>query len=258
MPDPHRSESLSPPGAVTRAGIYARVTWTLVSYVVVQSLVLGVAAIPGAWAIHAVHPLLPKATWLRVVVYAVGLVPTFIVFAVALMACTAGATKVFGWRPRAGQEMAVREFGWPVLSWARCGMLTHVVRVLAGEVLRGSPLWTLFLRLNGARMGRRVWINSTDIVDHNLLEFGDDVVVGSGVHLSGHTVERGVVKTGRVRVGRNVTIGVGSVVSVGVEIGDDAHVGALSFIPKWTQLEGHTTWVGAPVHRLEKPDVQSR
>jgi acetyltransferase-like isoleucine patch superfamily enzyme len=98
-------------------------------------------------------------------------------------------------------------------------------------------------------MGRRVWINSTEIVDHNLLEFGDDVVVGADVHLSGHTVEAGVVKTGRVRVGRNVTIGVGSVVCVGTVIGDGTQIGALSFVPKGTRLEGNAVYIGAPVRR---------
>ena len=55
--------------------------------------------------------------------------------------------------------------------------------------------------------------------DYNLIECGDDVVIGGGVHLSGHTVEAGVVKTAPVRLGNKVTIGLGSVVEIGVEIG---------------------------------------
>ena len=56
-------------------------------------------------------------------------------------------------------------------------------------------------------------------LDHNLIEHGDDVVIGSDVHLSGHTVEGGIVKTAAVRVGRGVTIGLGSVVDIGVNVG---------------------------------------
>jgi hypothetical protein len=225
------------------------VAWTVVSYVLVQSIVLGIAALPGAVIIGVVQPRLPDATWLRVVIYAIGLLPTYLVFAMGLCCSTAIATGVLGWRPRADQEMPIRDLSWPLLGWARCGMLTHVTRVLAGRLLRASPLWSFFIRLNGAHMGRRVWINSTEIVDHNLLEFGDDVVVGADVHLSGHTVEAGVVKTGRVRVGRNVTIGVGSVVCVGTVIGDGTQIGALSFVPKGTRLEGNAVYIGAPVRR---------
>jgi hypothetical protein len=39
------------------------------------------------------------------------------------------------------------------------------------------------------------------VSDYNLLECGDDVVIGGGVHLSGHTVEAGIVKTARIRLG---------------------------------------------------------
>lgn len=250
--DTRRPTSAPPPSDAAPWNARARVAWTVLSFVVVESLVLGVAVLPVAWLIEWVSPRLPHATWLRLVTFAVGLLPTYLLLAASLVVCTAAAARVLRWRSPANASMPVREYGWPLMDWARGTMLIHVVRVLVGGPLRASPFWTLFMRLNGARIGHRVWINSANIVDHNLLEFGDDVVVGAGVHLSGHTVERGVVKTGTVRVGSRVTIGVGTVVSVGTEIEDDAHVGALSFIPKWTRLAGGTTWVGAPVHPLER------
>ena len=89
----------------------------------------------------------------------------------------------------------------------------------AGLLFRGSPIWTAYLRLNGACIGRRVYVNTLFVSDYNLLEFGDDVVIGAEVHISGHTVEGGMVKTGRVRLGNNVTIGLGSVIEIGVDIG---------------------------------------
>ena len=62
--------------------------------------------------------------------------------------------------------------------------------------------WTLYLRAHGARLGKGVYINSLAVTDHNLLEFEDHVVIDDA-HLSGHTVERGFVKTASVRLGRN-------------------------------------------------------
>jgi acetyltransferase-like isoleucine patch superfamily enzyme len=94
-------------------------------------------------------------------------------------------------------------------------------------------------------------VNSLFVSDHNLLEFGDDVVIGSEVHLSGHTVEGGVVKTARVRLGREVTIGLGSVIDIGVTVGDGCQVGALSLVPKHTKLDAHCTYAGIPVRRLD-------
>jgi acetyltransferase-like isoleucine patch superfamily enzyme len=118
-------------------------------------------------------------------------------------------------------------------------------------VFRGTPIWTAYLRLNGARLGRRVYVNSLAVSDYNLLEFDDGVVIGGDVHLSGHTVEGGIVKTAPVRLGRNVTIGLGSVIEIGVEIGPDAQIGALSFVPKHSKLRGGITYVGTPAVPIE-------
>ena len=91
-----------------------------------------------------------------------------------------------------------------------------------------------------------MYVNSLAVSDYNLLEWGDDVVIGAAVHLSGHTVEGGVVKTAGVRLGSNVTIGIGSVIEIGVEIGSNAQVGAMSFVPKHTTLKGGVVYVGVP------------
>jgi acetyltransferase-like isoleucine patch superfamily enzyme len=51
-------------------------------------------------------------------------------------------------------------------------------------------------------------------------------------------------------LGRGVTIGVGSVVGIGVEAGPGCRVGALSVVPKFTRLDAGATYVGAPVRKL--------
>jgi acetyltransferase-like isoleucine patch superfamily enzyme len=64
--------------------------------------------------------------------------------------------------------------------------------------------------------------------------------------MSGHTVEAGVVKTARVRLDNNVTIGLGSLIEIGVDIGSDVQVGALSSVPKHTKLAGGGVYPGVP------------
>ena len=97
-----------------------------------------------------------------------------------------------------------------------------------------------------------MYVNSLFVSDHNLLEFGDDVVIGGEVHLSGHTVESGVVKTARVRLGSGVTIGLGAVVDIGVTVGDGCLVGALSFVPKHMTLEPGGVYAGIPAQRIDR------
>jgi len=54
-----------------------------------------------------------------------------------------------------------------------------------------------------------------------------------------------------VRLGNNVTIGLGSVIEIGVEIGSDSQVGALSFVPKFAKLKGGVVYAGTPAVPLE-------
>jgi acetyltransferase-like isoleucine patch superfamily enzyme len=112
------------------------------------------------------------------------------------------------------------------------------------------------MRWNGARLGRRVWVNSLGVTDHCLLEFGDDVVIGAGVHLSGHTVERGVVRTAPVKIGAGSTIGVNAHVEIGADIGPMCQVGSLSMVPKFSVLSEAGTYVGVPARRLERDEAE--
>jgi acetyltransferase-like isoleucine patch superfamily enzyme len=194
----------------------------------------------------------PQAMAVRAMFAAMAFVPAYLAFAVALIVLSAASTALFGWRTRTAAEWTLADFDWPLLDWSRYMVSTHVVRVLVGTFFRSSPLWTWYMRLNGARIGRGVYVNSLSISDHNLLTFGDGVVIGEDVHLSGHTVEGGVVKTAEVRLGRGVTVGLGSMVGIGVSAGDGCIIGALSVVPKHTRLDARTTYAGVPVRRIER------
>jgi acetyltransferase-like isoleucine patch superfamily enzyme len=237
-----------------------RVTWTLVSVFVVECLVFGLAMVPGAlfWEVFSLRSY--PFVLMRIVVVSMAFIPAYGLFAFSLMVLSALSTRWLGWRTPANAEMPIKGLDWPLLCWVRYMVSVHVVRLFAGSLFRATPLWTFYLRLNGARLGRGVYVNSLAVNDHNLLEFGDRVVIGDGVHLSGHTVEHGVVKTAAVRLGDHVTIGLGTVIGIGVEAGDRCQVGALSFVPKFSRLNADTTYVGTPVRELqpseERPIVE--
>lgn len=148
-----------------------------------------------------------------------------------LMPVSAIVSRILGWRTPPRAEMRIADLEWPLLDWVRSVAANHVVRVLAGQLLRGTPPWTAYLRLSGARIGRRVYVNSLSVSDYNLLEFGDDVVIGADAHIAGHTVERGVVKTAFVKLGPGVMVGVGSIVDIGVTVGAGCQIGVSASCP---------------------------
>lgn len=237
--------------AVTAAQI-GRVTWTVISIFVVETIVFGLSVLPAftfwSWTMTWV----PDPMIIRPAIVAMSLIPAYLVFAFALIALSALSTKICGWRTAPNGAWKLRDLEWPLLDWSRYMISTHVVRVLVGTFFRASFLWTLYMRRNGARMGRGVHINSLSISDHNMLEFGDGVVIGENVHLSGHTVEGGMVKTGPVKLGRYVTVGLGSMVGINVEAGEKCQIGAMSAVLKGTVLDANAVYVGVPVRKVER------
>lgn len=225
-----------------------RICWTVLTIVVVQTFVCGLALFPIVliWS-----QLLAVTSGVnRVVALSVAAVPSYVLFALLLMFVSAITTRALNWQTPAHQQMRIASFEWPLLQWARGLVTSHIVRLFAGALFRSSPVWTAYLRLAGARLGRRVYVNSLAVTDYNLLDCGDDVVIGDDAHVSGHTVEDGLVKTAPLRIGSNVTIGLGSVLGIGVEVGDGCQVGALSFVPKYTRLAAGAVYAGIPVQRI--------
>lgn len=234
-----------------RAAVIWRVGWTVVAIVIVEAIVCGLAAAPVVWICVWLAGWTAKAGAVaRIAAFSLAIVPSYILFALCLMTWSALATWITGARTPPNVELRIADLDWRLMTWARYMAASHVVRVFAGTLFRGSPMWTAYLRLNGARFGRGVYVNTSFISDHNLLECGDDVVIGADVHISGHTVEGGIVKTATVRLGRNVTIGLGSVIDIDVDVGNGCKIGALSLVPKHAKLESGAIYVGIPVKRI--------
>jgi acetyltransferase-like isoleucine patch superfamily enzyme len=233
-----------------RRGSAWRVGCTIVSIFVVESLICAVAAVPPVLLWSWLLGLWPDRLVGRSLVFSLAAIPSYLLFALGLMVVSPLVCRATGARTPLNADFRLADMSWPVMRWARYMVAIHVVRVFAGTLFRSSPIWTAYLRLDGARIGRRVYVNTLFTSDHNLLEFGDDVVIGADVHLSAHTVEAGRLKTAPVRLGAGVVIGLDSVIDIGVECGPGAQVAAMSFVPKYAKLEAGALYAGIPVRLI--------
>jgi acetyltransferase-like isoleucine patch superfamily enzyme len=226
--------------------------WAILSFFVVESAVFAVSLGPAALFLNHQRRFISglSSDWMGLWVALLSLVPFYLSFIMILMVLSAASCRLIGWRTPPNIETRLEDLSWPLLDWVRYSISIRIVEVFAGSLFRSTPLWTFYMRLNGATLGRRVHVNSLEVTDHNLIELGDDVVVGGGVHLSGHTVEEGVLKTAPVRLERGVTVGVGSVVNIGCVAGSGSEIGALSYVPKFSILESGCAYAGVPIHKI--------
>ena len=141
-------------------------------------------------------------------------------------------------------------YSFKAFQWASYNALILLVRYSCINFLRVTPFIVLFHRLMGMKIGRRVQINTAVIGDSNLIEIGDDTVVGGDVTLVGHSAERGELVTARVRIGKGVTLGLMSVIFPGCEIGDGAVLAANAVLQKNTKVGAGEIWGGVPARKL--------
>jgi non-ribosomal peptide synthetase-like protein len=134
--------------------------------------------------------------------------------------------------------------------WASFNALTLVLRFSFVNWIRVTPLLPLYHRLMGARIGRRVQINTAVVADQNLLEIGDDTVIGGDVTLVCHSAERGYLITAPVRIGRDVTVGLMAVILPGCTIGDGAVIAAGAVLSKGARVGPGEIWAGVPARRV--------
>jgi len=168
-------------------------------------------------------------------------------FAICVIFVAAG----FRFVTRAGTPVGSFPFySFPALRWASYNALILLVRYTCINFIRVTPFIVLFHRMMGMKIGRRVQINTAVIGDSNLIEIGDDTVVGGDVTLVGHSAERGELVTARVRIGKGVTLGLMSVIFPGCEIGDGAVLAANAVLQKNTRVGPGEIWGGVPARKL--------
>jgi acetyltransferase-like isoleucine patch superfamily enzyme len=90
------------------------------------------------------------------------------------------------------------------------------------------------LILGDVKIGKQCWIGPNTVIDGTGgLEIGNNCTISAGVHIYTHSsIEPNHIKYQKVKIGRNTYIGPNSVIQMGVNIGDNVIIGALSFVNK--------------------------
>ncbi len=217
------------------------------------SLLAGLSATPGVYAALTAH------AWIATR----GLAPIVVVFVdcwLAGLAFFSYAVVVTLVVPlmrivsRGTPEGRFPYYSLKAFQWASYNALILLVRYTCINFLRLTPFINLFHALMGMKLGKRVQLNSAIIADSNLIEIGDDSVIGGDVTLIAHAAERGEVVTRRVKIGSRVTVGLMAVILPGCEIGDRAVIAAGAVLPKNTKVLPGEIWGGVPAKKIGQRD----
>lgn len=188
-----------------------------------------------------------SAPALKLLVVGVSAAFGYFLFGVTLIFACVGAKNLFRFRIFPGVHLL---YSIESLNWMAYNSLILIANSAFLDVLRISPFQNLFYGLMGAKMGKNVNVNTGGLADLSMLEFGDNVMIGGGVALVCHAVDRGFLKLEPTKLGSNVWIGLNSVVMPGCEIGDGASIQPCSYLPKGTKVPPKGVWGGNPAKDL--------
>ena len=102
------------------------------------------------------------------------------------------------------------------------------------------------LRLLGAKIGRGVWMNTTDLTEFDCVTIGDEAELNDHSGPQTHLFEDRVMRIGMVEIGARTTIGVRSTVLYSSSVGEGVHLGPLTLVAKGEQIPAATSWEGTP------------
>jgi non-ribosomal peptide synthetase-like protein len=112
--------------------------------------------------------------------------------------------------------------------------------------LRGTPWLPLAFNLLGCRIGKGVYMDTTDITEFDCVHIGDHSELNALSCPQTHLFEDRVMKIDRVDIGSKVYVGPRSAVLYSAKVGDNARIGPLTLVMKGEHIPAASAWNGLP------------
>jgi non-ribosomal peptide synthetase-like protein len=143
------------------------------------------------------------------------------------------------------------------LEYFRFWLVKTLVRLNPLVLFVGSPIYILYLRALGAKIGRDVLILSPQVpVCTDLLTIGDNTVVCKDSFFSCYNAHDGLIHTGPVTIGKDAYVGEMTVLDIGSSLGDGAQLGHSSSLHSGQSVPEGEHRCGSPARQRTEADYR--
>ena len=132
----------------------------------------------------------------------------------------------------------------------------HLAEPFLVGALSGTPFVGWYFRLLGARIGRRVYMETTDLTEFDLIRIGDQAALNADCTIQTHLFEDRVMKMSTIDIGPRCKVGARSLVLYDTRLEEGAVLDDLSLLIKGETLPAWTSWGGIPA-RASGQDQQA-
>ena len=138
------------------------------------------------------------------------------------------------------------------MTYLRFWIVKTLVQRNPMALFAGSPLYLVYLRALGVRIGRgAVILSRTAPVCTDLLTIGAGTVIRKDCSFTGYRAHDGLIQTAPVTLGRDVLVGEQSVLDIGTSMGDGAQLGHASALHAGQSVPAGQSWHGSPAVRTD-------
>ncbi|WP_058635709.1 Pls/PosA family non-ribosomal peptide synthetase [Aureimonas ureilytica] len=134
----------------------------------------------------------------------------------------------------------------------RFWVVQTLIRTAPVVLFRGSPLYSWYLQLLGARLGHNTIIECRYVpVCTDLIEIGDNTIIRKESIVLGYHARAGYIHTGPVTIGDNAFVGAGCVLDIGTKVGNGSQLGHASSLHSGQSIPDGECWHGSPAVRTD-------
>jgi non-ribosomal peptide synthetase-like protein len=132
------------------------------------------------------------------------------------------------------------------LGYLRFWLVRASIRLSVMVLFTGTPIYNLYLRLLGARIGRGAVIGCNVPVALDLFEVGDQAVIRSSAVVNCYRLRAGRVEIGSTVIGDHAYIGTAAVLDINTRVGDRAQIGHASSLQSGGSIPDDKRFYGSP------------
>ncbi|MEO6903481.1 MAG: Pls/PosA family non-ribosomal peptide synthetase [Bacteroidia bacterium] len=138
---------------------------------------------------------------------------------------------------------------WSIFVWKNelvNSLCENMVYPMLVNMLMGTPYAPCFFRLMGSKIGKRVYMETTEITEFDLVHIEDHVCLNQLATIQTHLFEDRVMKMSDLYIKKNASVGVMSVILYDSTMEENSAIGALSLVMKGETIPAGTVWAGSP------------
>ena len=123
--------------------------------------------------------------------------------------------------------------------------------------LRGTVYLPFVMRLFGAKIGKNVWLDSTDMTEFDCVTLGDGVELNNHTGPQTHLFEDRIMKIGTVKIGNRVSVRSRSTILYDTQVHDDVVLEPMTLVMKGEQLPANSMWSGSPAQSVSYSSIDT-